>query len=197
MTILALPIAASLAQRPDRGGAVLGREPGTIERLGQRLGICLFKDADLNPQRRNRRGLPGTTGRWRPEAPRSAGSWSSSTAPPWTWPPARDWPRSPASPGAERTRSSGRSGCCKQARCGGRPPPSADTTTGRTALRPPRGVRALLHHPQATAATATVFTGFQRVLEPAANLLLGFFSGNDPLPLEFNRKSHVRLPMAS
>lgn len=31
----------------------------------------------------------------------------------------------------------------------------------------------------------------------AANLLLGFFAGNDPLPQEFNRKSHVRLPMAS
>jgi SAM-dependent methyltransferase len=31
----------------------------------------------------------------------------------------------------------------------------------------------------------------------AANLLPGFFAGNDPLPQEFKPQSHVRLPMAS
>ena len=42
----------------------------------------------------------GTTSRWRRAGPRSAWSWSSSTAPPWTCSTARSWRRSSASPRA-------------------------------------------------------------------------------------------------
>ena len=64
--------------------------------------------------------------------PRSAWSWSSSTAPPWTCSTARNWRRSPASPREGSTRSCGLPRCCRPGPCSGRPRPSAATATART-----------------------------------------------------------------